>query len=331
MTTALKNSPELSITRVFDVPRENVWKAWNDPEEVKKWWGPKNFTAPHISIDFRVGGKYVYCMRGAGSDGAVKDFWNAGQYLEIVPMERIVATMSFADEQGNPVPASHYGMPGEWPEKIMVTVILEDIEDDRTRITVRETGIPGVMTELAGLGWHQQFDKLAEILASGAAVPTSFTAEPGKQEIVISRTYDAPRERVFRAYTDPERIKQWWGPKRFTTIIDRMDVRPGGIWRFVQRDAEGNEYAFHGVYHDIASPERIVSTFEFEGAPGHVSLDTMTFEEHNGRTRLTSRSVFQSVEDRDEMLKEGMEEGAVETMDRLAELLAKPDIGRKAA
>lgn len=148
-------------------------------------------------------------------------------------------------------------------------------------------------------------------------------AEPGKQEIIITSTLDAPRDLVFKAYTDPNAIPQWWGPRGLTTVVDQMDVRPGGIWRFVHRDAEGNEYGFHGVYHDVVSPERIVSTFEFEGMPGHVLLATMTFEEQDGKTKLTDASVFQSVEDRDGMLQSGMEGGASESMDRLEELLAK--------
>jgi uncharacterized protein YndB with AHSA1/START domain len=102
-----------------------------------------------------------------------------------------------------------------------------------------------------------------------------------------------------------------------------MDAKMGGIWRFVQHDADGNEYAFHGVYHEVAAPERLVQTFEFEGMPGHVLLETMTLEELEGRTKLTVRSVFQSVEDRDGMLQTDMEEGAAETWDRLAELLTK--------
>lgn len=107
----MKNKKESAITRVFDAPREKAWKAWTDPEGVKKRWGPKNFTAPHISIDLRVGGAYLYCMRSP--DG--KDYWSTGVYREIVPLERLVLTDSFADEKGNVVPASHYGMPGDWP------------------------------------------------------------------------------------------------------------------------------------------------------------------------------------------------------------------------
>jgi uncharacterized protein YndB with AHSA1/START domain len=148
-------------------------------------------------------------------------------------------------------------------------------------------------------------------------------AEPGKQEIVMTQVFDAPRELVFKAHTDPKLIPQWWGPRRFTTTVERMDAKMGGIWRFVQQDANGNEYAFHGVYHEVASPERLVQTFEFEGMPGHVLLETATFEEFEGKTKLTSRSVFQSVEDRDGMLQTDMEEGAAESWNRLAELLAK--------
>lgn len=152
---------------------------------------------------------------------------------------------------------------------------------------------------------------------------TNIVAEPGKQEIIITSVFDAPRDLVFRACTDANLLSRWWGPSRLTTVIDKMDIQRGGIWRFVQHDANGNEFAFYGVYHDIVSPERLVFTFEFEGAPGHVMLETLTFEAQDGKTKLTNRSVFQTVEDRDAMLRSGMESGASESMDRLAELLVE--------
>jgi len=152
---------------------------------------------------------------------------------------------------------------------------------------------------------------------------TMIIAEPGKQEIVITRVFDAPRELVFKTYLDPNHVPEWWGPKRLTTTVDRMEVRPGGVWRIVQREADGNEYAFHGVYHEILPPERLTYTFEFEGMPGHILLETVMLEEQDGKTKMTDKSVFQSVEDRDGMLQSGMEAGAIELMDRLAELLAK--------
>ena len=152
---------------------------------------------------------------------------------------------------------------------------------------------------------------------------TEFVAEPGQQAIVITRTFDAPRDLVFKASTEPDLISQWWGLETYTTRIDQMDVRPGGIWRFVQNDQDGNEFAFKGVYHEIAPAERVVQTFEFEGMPGHVSLETMQLEEVDGKTKMTSTAVYQSVEDRDWMFASGMQEGASESMDRLAELVEK--------
>lgn len=159
-----------------------------------------------------------------------------------------------------------------------------------------------------------------------ATKTTTVLAEPGKQEILVMREFDAPRELVFKAFTDPTLVPQWWGPRHLSTEVDKMDVRPGGQWRFINRDAEGNEYAFHGVYHEVLAPERVIDTFEFEGLPetGHVTLETMMLEAlPGGRTKLSVQSVFQSVADRDGMLQTDMEEGVNETYDRLAELLKK--------
>lgn len=152
---------------------------------------------------------------------------------------------------------------------------------------------------------------------------TDFVAEPGKQNVIVTRVFDAPRDLVFKVYTEPKHIPRWWGPRYLTTTIEKMDVKAGGLWRFVQRDPDGNEFAFHGVYHDIVSPERIVQTFEYEGTPGRVLLETAIFEAlPDGKTRLTGNSVFQSVEDRDGMVSEGMESGQREGWERFAELLA---------
>ncbi|WP_410507440.1 SRPBCC family protein [Methanosarcina hadiensis] len=156
--------------------------------------------------------------------------------------------------------------------------------------------------------------------------PTKITAEPGKQEIIIMREFDAPRELVFKAFTDPDLYTQWIGPRELTTSLETFESRNGGSWRYIQKDPEGNEYAFHGVNHEVAEPERIISTFEFEGLPekGHVILDTTRFESLPGnRTKLTSHSVLQSVEDRDGMLQSGMEEGINDSYDRLDEMLER--------
>jgi uncharacterized protein YndB with AHSA1/START domain len=155
---------------------------------------------------------------------------------------------------------------------------------------------------------------------------TKITAESGKQELEIIREFDAPRELVFKAYTDPDLYRQWLGPRRLKMNLEKFEPTNGGSWRYVHRDEDGNEYAFHGVHHEVTRPERIISTFEFEGLPepGHVSLETATFEElPSGNTKVTAKAVFQSVADRDSMLRSGMEEGVNDSHDRLDELLAK--------
>jgi uncharacterized protein YndB with AHSA1/START domain len=152
---------------------------------------------------------------------------------------------------------------------------------------------------------------------------TQVTAAPGQPFIDISREFDAPRDLIFRAWTDPELLVQWLGPRRFEMIIDTYDVRSGGSWRYVHRDADGNEFGFHGVFHGDPTPDGFVQTFEFEGAPGHVSLDTLVLEEHGGRTTSRIHSVYQSVEARDAMVAAGMEGGLNEGFDRLDELIGR--------
>jgi uncharacterized protein YndB with AHSA1/START domain len=155
---------------------------------------------------------------------------------------------------------------------------------------------------------------------------TKISAEPGKQEICIIREFDAPRELVFKAFTDPELYVQWLGPRGFTMQLDIFEPGDGGMWRYIHKDQDGNEYAFHGVYHEVTAPERIISTFEFEGLPekGHVVLETARFEALPGdRTRLISQAVFQSVADRDGELQSGMEDGVNDSYNRLDELLGE--------
>jgi uncharacterized protein YndB with AHSA1/START domain len=147
-------------------------------------------------------------------------------------------------------------------------------------------------------------------------------AEPGSHQITITRSFDAPRDQVYQAFTDPKAVAQWWGLRDSETIVDELEARPGGRWRFVERSKDGGEDAFHGVYHDAVAPERIVYTFEYEGMPGHVLLETIALEERDGRTQMTDSSVFQSVADRDGMLASGMESGAAESLDRLDDYLA---------
>ncbi len=151
---------DLVITRVFDAPRELVFKAWTDPEMMKQWWGPQDWTAPVCKIDLRVGGKYLYCMRSPEG----QDTWGTGTYREIVPSERLVFTDSFADEHGNVVPGSYYGMGDDFPLEMVVVVTFEDLAG-KTKMTLTHQGMPaGEDGDMSGAGWNQSFDKLAESL-----------------------------------------------------------------------------------------------------------------------------------------------------------------------
>jgi len=153
---------------------------------------------------------------------------------------------------------------------------------------------------------------------------TTITVEPGKQELFITREFDAPRELVFKAHTDPKLYSQWLGPRGYEMILETFQPHSGGRYRYIHKDQNGTEYGFHGVFHEI-SEELMIQTFEFEGLPepGHVILDTMRLEELPGnRTKVTIQSIYQSVSDRDGMVQSGMEHGMNEGYERLDELLA---------
>lgn len=155
---------------------------------------------------------------------------------------------------------------------------------------------------------------------------TTITAEPGKQELYVEREFEAPRDLVFRAHTDPGLYAQWLGPRGLETSFEVFEPRTGGQYRFIQKDEDGNVFAFRGVNHLVKAPELLIGTFEFEGLPeeGHVSMETLRLEElPGGRTKLRAQSVFQSVEDRDGMIASGMEQGINEGYERLDEVLEK--------
>jgi len=147
--------------------------------------------------------------------------------------------------------------------------------------------------------------------------------EREKHDVVITQLFDAPCDLVWKAYTDPGLIPQWWGPRNLSTTVETMDVKKRGKWRFVQKDSDGKEYAFNGVYKEIIPKKELIYTFEYEAMPGHEILETITFDEIKGKTKLTDKSLFKTDEDLDGMVKSGMEEGATESMERFAELLDK--------
>ena len=152
----------------------------------------------------------------------------------------------------------------------------------------------------------------------------NLVVEREKKQFTMSRVFSASRARMWQIVTDPELVPNWWGPAKYTTVVEEMDFKVGGKWRYAQSDAEGNSFAFYGEYKEIEEPERVVYTFEFSGFPGHASTDHITLEEQpDGKTRITVVTTFDTVEDLDGMVGSGMEEGSTESWDRLEELAAK--------
>jgi uncharacterized protein YndB with AHSA1/START domain len=160
--TAANEVERMTITRIFDAPRELVWKAWTDPQYVMQWWGPKGFTSPVCKMDFREGGKYLCCMKSP--DG--QEFWNAGEYHEIVPIEKIVSSMYFADSEGNKVEPETLGIEHESIENAYDTALFEDLGNGKTKLTFignepMESAVNSGQVE----GWNQILDKVADVIA----------------------------------------------------------------------------------------------------------------------------------------------------------------------
>ncbi len=300
----------LTLTRTFDAPRELVWRAWTEPEMVKRWWGPKIFEAPHVEIDLRVGGKGLFCMRSDAGDARWRQgIWSTGVYKEIVPLERFVMTDSFSDERGNVVPASRYGIEGDVPTEMLITVTFEDAPDGKTKVTLTQDGLPaGPHHEGASQGWNESFDKLAQALSSEAL------------SFVITRVFDAPRELVWRAWTEPAMLRQWSCPDGFVATLAEGELRVGGRWRGGMKSPEHGELFVGGVYKDIKKPERLAFTHVWadahEGQPVE-TLVTVELTERDGKTTMVfTHAGFDAAEVRD-----GHREGWGECFDKLARML----------
>lgn len=311
---------ELTLKRLIDAPRELVFKAWTDPKLVAQWWGPQVFTNPVCELDPRPGGKIRIVMRGPANSDFDSDFPMTGTFKEVEAPRRLVFTSeAFMDGQSGPQIES-------------LTTVTFSEQGSKTEVTLHVVVVkstPAASGALDGMeaGWTQSLDKLSNLVGrskgGNQGNKINFKVEPGKQEVIVTRVFDASPELIFKTMTDPRLIPQWWGPSYLTTTVEKMEVKPGGQWRFIQRDPQGEQFGFHGVYHAVTPNERLVYTFEFEGFPGHVLLETVTFEDQGDTTLVTDQAVYQSVADRDGMIQTGMESGATESMERLVELLVK--------
>jgi uncharacterized protein YndB with AHSA1/START domain len=309
------------IERMLHAPRELVWKAWTDPGQIVHWWGPTGFTTTIETMDVRPGGVWKYVMHGP--DGT--DYPNKSVFIEVTVPERIV----FAHGGGRVGQAADQ-FEGTWTfealgEKTRVTIdMLFSTPADRDRI-VKEYG--------AIEGGHQTLQRLAERVGTMSGQGTL------DRDFVIARVFNAPRERVFQAFTDPEHMGQWWGPKGFTVVSARMDLRPGGSYHYAMRGPDGGTMWGKFIYREIVAPERLVFVNAFSDAAGNLTrhpmsptwplelLSTLTFEPHGDGTLLTIRSAplaSATAEERRTFNEAhaGMDQGWTGTLDQLTTYLA---------
>ena len=302
---------EITAVRVFDAPRDLVWKAWTDPNHVAQWWGPMGFTNTIHEMDVRPGGVWRLIMHGP--DG--RDYQNKFVFREIVKPERIVYSHVSGPLFESTVTFTAQGQ----KTKVEVRMLFETAEvRDRT---IKEFG--------AVEGLHQTLERLAEQLSKMA----------GQPDFVLSRTFDAPRDLMWKAWTESDRLGRWFGPKGSTVFHSRNDLRVGGTCHYGLRAADGSEMWGRWVYREIVKPERLVFIVSFSDAKGGITrhpmapewpremLSTITFEERQGKTTVTVRwSPYNATEAERKTFDAGrdsMKEGWTGTLDQLESDLAK--------
>jgi uncharacterized protein YndB with AHSA1/START domain len=315
---------EIVLSRVFDAPRELVWEAWTDPEHVVYWWGPNGFTTTIETMDVRPGGVWKHVMHGP--DGT--DYPNKSVFTEVVKPERIAYSHG----------GGRKGAPGA---RFEATWTFEALDRGTTRVTIRMVfptveGRDRVVREYGAIeGGKQTLERLAEHLQ---ATTGSAPAAHQGHDFVFTRVLDAPRELIFKAWTEPEHLKEWWGPKGFAMVSLRLDLRPGGVFHYCMRAPNGSEMWGKFVYREIVAPERIGFVNSFSDEKGNLTrhplssswplevLNILTFTEHSGKTTLSLQGrPFNATEEERTTFEAGfasMQQGFGGTLDQLAAYLA---------
>jgi uncharacterized protein YndB with AHSA1/START domain len=331
---------DLVITRVFDAPRDLVFKAWTETKHIAQWWGPNGFTIPVCEWDVRPGGLIRIHMRAP--NGIVYPM--TGVFEEIIAPERLVFVGSALDENGNSM------------FDVLNTITFAE-QQGKTSLTlqarvVKTTALAPQYLKGMEAGWTQSLDRLGALLGAlkdkGAdqekekvkekeplvmRSPASNVAQlAGDREIVATRLFDAPRDLVWQAWTDPTHISQWWGPRGFTTTTHEMNLRKDGSWRFVMHGPDGRDYHNRITYVEVLKPERLA----YEHAPENSNDEPVNFEvtvrfaAEGEKTRVHMRMLFPSAAARDHVVKTyGAVDGLTQTLGRLQEHLANRGAGPK--
>jgi uncharacterized protein YndB with AHSA1/START domain len=307
-------SADFVITRVFDAPRELVFRAWAETERMAQWFGPKGFTTITAKNDPRPGGTYHWCMKSP--DGQA--MWGKWVYREIVAPERLVFVNSFSDEAGN---ITRHPWSSDWPLEMLTTVTFAE-DAGRTTLTIRWSPLNATAVERNAFdagrgsmtqGWTGTLDRLTGYLGEGSARP--------ERKLILTRVFDAPRETVFNAWIDPKQMAKWWGPKGFTNPICELDARPGGAIRILMRAHYGVDHMMTGTFREIVKPSRIVFVCWAEDGQGKRLLEAVnsaTFEElGSDKTKLTLEASAVGLSPEAPQMLAGMEAGWTQSLERL--------------
>jgi uncharacterized protein YndB with AHSA1/START domain len=302
----------LTIERVFDAPRALVFKMWTEASHMSRWCCPTGFTIQKCTAELKIGGSYSTVMESPHNT----THHVSGVYTEIEHDSRLAFTHGWVDPEG------------QRGHESLVTITFVE-EGGKTRLTLTQSSMESETSrDMHRSGWSESLDNLAPHISSvyGPKPMVSdflLTAPADRPASIITRSFAAPVTLVWKAITDPAHLAQWWGPHGYTNQILEMDVRPGGKWRIDHRAPDGTQYDFHGEYLEVEEPTRLVQTFTMEGEWAEKPLtEIYTLEERDGRTYLHNEMLYDTPEERDAMLKTGMEWGARQCMDRL-EILAR--------
>lgn len=300
--------PEFVITRSVDAPRAAVFAAWTTVEALQSWFGVKGMTTHSCSLDLRPGGLFRYGMKGPDGSG----MWARWVFREIVRPSKLVFVMSFTDPEGGVIRAP---FDAGWPLEWLTTLTFEE-KAGRTKITVR--GIPLNATEAE----RKLFKDHHESMSGGWGSTLDELGQFQRRQITMSRDFDAPRELVFQAWTDPKHVDHWMGPRGFATTTREIDVKPGGAWRYTMRGPDGVDYDNLIEYLEIVKPERLRYKHGTGAEPDQFRV-TVTFEELGKKTRLTMQMILPSVDACEAVKKFGAVDLGYQTLDRLAEHLPR--------
>lgn len=313
---------EIVISRLVNAPRELVWAAYSDPAHITNWWGPRGFSTTTSEMDMRPGGTWRFVMHGP--DGT--DYKNNVVYIEVVKADRLVFNHSGEDETADIKFVNHVTFEDQDGKTLVTLRLVFKTKAERDAIEARSNGREGGRQTLA---------RLDEYLASVAAKPGKPTGQP----FVITRVFNAPRHLVWKAWTEEQHLKHWWGPKGSKIEVVKFDLCPGGVFHYAMRYSTGAAMWGRFTFKEIVAPERLVFHNGFadeSGAiarapfPGAVPLqmeNTVTFTEHAGKTTITLHSLPFNATDEERMFFEGMfasmTGGYGGTFDQLADYLAK--------